>query len=68
MSEPVSTTASPLPPPLRVFIVRVWLEPLGAGRVEWRGRAQHVGSGALIYFRDWPTLAAFLTQTFEREA
>ncbi len=43
-----------------LFTVRLWLEQLGKGRTEWRGKAQHVTSGTVRYFRDWPTLIAFM--------
>lgn len=40
--------------------MRLWPEELGDGQVEWRGKVQHVSSGEVHYFRDWPTLLAFL--------
>jgi hypothetical protein len=43
-----------------LFTVRVWAEAPRAGQVEWRGKVQHVLSGEARYFRDWPTLIAFL--------
>ncbi len=43
-----------------LFTVRIWQEQLGGGRAEWRGRVQHVTGGAARYFRDWPTLIAFI--------
>ncbi len=43
-----------------LFTVRLWLEQLGNGRTEWRGKAQHVMSGQARYFRDWPALIAFI--------
>lgn len=44
------------------FTVRVWLEDLGNGRSEWRGKVQHVLSGEARYFRDWATLIAELEE------
>jgi hypothetical protein len=38
--------------------VRLWLEDLGEGRSEWRGKVQHVTRGEVRYFRDWPGLVA----------
>jgi len=53
----------------QLFTVRVWPEELGAGQVERRGRAQHIGSGQSRYFRDWETLVGFLQgQLSGREA
>ena len=43
-----------------LFTVRLWREELGNGQTEWRGKVQHVTSGEVRYFRDWPTLIAFL--------
>ena len=53
----------------QLFTVRVWPEELEVGQVEWRGKAQHVGSGQSRYFRDWETLVGFLqAQLSGREA
>ena len=51
-------------PPHRshLFTVRLWLEDLGDGRTEWRGQVQHVLSGEVRYFRDWPTLITLLLE------
>lgn len=43
-----------------LFMVRMWPEDLGGGRTDWRGKVQHVNSGETRYFRDWPTLEAFV--------
>jgi hypothetical protein len=45
-----------------LFTVRLWREPLGDGRTEWRLRVQHVLSGERRYFRDWPALEHYLEQ------
>ncbi len=45
-----------------LFSVRVWREDLGNGRFEWRGKVQHVTSGEVRYFRDWPALIACLQE------
>ena len=44
----------------QLFTVRLWAEDLGDGRTEWRGQVQHVISGEAHYFREWPTLIAWL--------
>ncbi|HTP08785.1 MAG TPA: hypothetical protein VMP08_11065 [Anaerolineae bacterium] len=44
----------------QLFMLRIWLEDLGAGHSEWRGKVQHVPSGEARYFRDWPALVACL--------
>lgn len=43
-----------------LFTVRLWLEDLGSGQTDWRGKIQHVQSGEARYFRDWPTLEGFV--------
>lgn len=43
-----------------LFTVRVWLEDLGDGQIDWRGKVQHVNSGEVRYFRNWPTLEKFI--------
>jgi hypothetical protein len=45
-----------------LFTLRLWREDLGGSETEWRGKVQHVTSGEVRYFRDWPTLIAFLQQ------
>jgi len=34
--------SEPLRPRSHLFMVRLWLEPLGDGQTEWRGKVQHV--------------------------
>lgn len=43
-----------------LFTLRFWPEEVGGGETEWRGKVQHVTSGEVRYFRDWPTLIAFV--------
>ncbi len=43
-----------------LFMVRVWLEDLGDGKTEWRGKVQHVLSKEVRYFRGWPMLITVL--------
>ncbi len=43
-----------------LFTVRLWPEDLGNGQTEWRGQVQHVLSGEVRYFREWPALIALL--------
>ncbi len=49
-----------LPSRSQLFTVRLWVEDLGDGRKEWRGKVLHALSGDARYFRDWPSLLAFL--------
>jgi hypothetical protein len=46
----------------QLFTVRLWAEEVSAGHAEWRGQVTHVLSGKARYFREWPTLIAFLEQ------
>jgi hypothetical protein len=39
-----------------LFRVRLWVEDLGSGRSEWRGKVHHVLSGQERYFRSWKEL------------
>lgn len=45
-----------------LFTVRVWVEELGDGEREWRGKVQHVPSGEVCYFREWSKLLMFLVE------
>ena len=51
-----------------LFTLRLWAEPLGEGRSEWRGRVQHVASGETRYFRDWSTLVTLLLEMLPRSS
>jgi hypothetical protein len=44
----------------QLFMLRMWLEDLGSGQTDWRGKVQHVNSGEARYFRDWLTLEQFV--------
>lgn len=48
-----------------LFTVRLWPEELGGGQREWRGKVQHVMSGEVRYFRDWPGLTRFLQELLQ---
>jgi len=50
----------------QLFMLRLWPEDLGSGQTDWRGKVQHVNSGEARYFRDWPTLEAFLNELLLR--
>jgi hypothetical protein len=52
--------AGPPAPNSHLFTLRLWLEDLGSGQTDWRGKVQHVNSGEAQYFRDWATLEAFV--------
>ena len=50
LDRPADNTASQL------FTVRLWPHDLGDGRIEWRGKVQHMLSGETRYFREWQGL------------
>ena len=41
-------------------------EDLVSGKIDWRGKIQHVNSGEARYFRDWPTMEAFVEELLHR--
>lgn len=51
----------------QLFTVRLWREELGNGQSEWRGQVQHIVSGEMRYFREWPPLEAFLLTKLQTE-
>ena len=53
-------------PSSQLFMLRLWPEDVGSGKTDWRGKIQHVNSGEARYFRDWPTLEAFLEELVHR--
>lgn len=53
--------------PTHLFTVRIWLETLGDGSTEWRGKVQHVLTGERHYFRDWATMISHLLSMLPAE-
>ena len=43
-----------------LFTMRIWSEPIGSGKSEWRGRVQHISSGETAYFRHWENLIRYI--------
>ena len=62
MPKPVPVQDNSRWAPSQLFTVRVWCEDLGNGCFEWRGKVQHVTSGEVRYFRDWPALIASMQE------
>jgi len=48
------------PPYSHLFTVRLWLEELGEGQQEWRGKLKNVANGDERYFRDWAAAGELL--------
>ncbi len=57
---PGTTDQGDVYPRSHLFTVRLWLEQLGEGRTEWRGKIRHVSSGTVGYFREWQTLVILI--------
>ena len=49
----------------QLFTVRLWYEPVDAGKSEVRMQAKHILTGETRYFRDWGLLAAYLTSKLD---
>ncbi len=49
-----------------LFTLRLWLEDLGDGHADWRGKVQYVNNGEACYFRDWQTLETFVERLFRK--
>jgi hypothetical protein len=47
------------------FVLNVWEEELGVGRVEWRGQILHVDSDTVRSFEDWPELVELIAQALQ---
>jgi hypothetical protein len=43
-----------------LFTMRLWMEDVGNGQVEWRGKLRYVVTEEVRYFRDWPGLVALM--------
>jgi hypothetical protein len=52
----------------QLFTIRMWEEELSEGSAEWRGRVQHVTSGAATFFRDWDSLIRFMQEVLAKPA
>ncbi len=52
----------------RTFILRLWLEDLGEGKIEWRGRVLDVMNGQVCFFRGWECLTAAILEMLASRA
>jgi hypothetical protein len=52
----------------QLFTLRVWLEPDGDCRGQWRGKLRHVPSGEVRHFLGWPALIPLLLDMLNRHA
>ena len=43
-----------------LYLVRLWPEDANEGKLEWRGKVQHVLNTEAHYFKDWTELVALL--------
>ena len=60
--ESDAVPAQPVMHRSQLFTVRVWLDDLDDGRLEWRGKLQCVVTGETRYFREWSALLRFLSE------
>ena len=51
----------------QLFLLRMWVEALGDGRVEVRGQVKHVPSSETIFFRQWSDLQSFVMRKLEEK-
>lgn len=58
----IKNEADQSPQSSHLFMLRLWLEDLGGGQINWRGKVQHVNSGEVRYFRDWLTMEIFVEE------
>ena len=49
------------------FLIRVWVEEVGNGRIEYRGQVKHIRSAETAYFREWYSLQSFLKRKLEEK-
>jgi len=47
-----------------VFTVYLWLEDIGEGQSEWRGRIEHLSTGEARYCREGTPVISWLLQMF----
>ena len=52
-------------PGSQLFTLRLWPEQVAGAQTQWRGKVQHVRSGEVRYFQDWPALVALLPLMLE---
>jgi hypothetical protein len=50
-----------MPYQLHYFTLRLWLEVIQDGQVEWRGELRNTSTGEIRYFRQGPMLLDLLT-------
>lgn len=55
------------PSRVQLFTVRVWAEHLDVGRIEWRGKVQHIRTNEAHYFRGWQQLIEYMTVNLPTE-
>ncbi|MCP4421270.1 MAG: hypothetical protein GY805_32055 [Chloroflexi bacterium] len=44
----------------QMFTLRVWVEDVGDGRIEYRGTIKHILTGETHHFRDWAALTQLI--------
>jgi hypothetical protein len=49
-----------------LFTIRLWVEEVDQGVLEWRGVIRHTLSGETHYFREWATMTAVLKEALSK--
>jgi hypothetical protein len=52
----------PRSPPINIFTLRLWHEPLSTERGEWRGEVKNIATGEVRYFRRWEEIALLVPE------
>ena len=55
-------------PPTNLFTLRLWQEPLGDNRSEWRGEVKHLFTGEVRYFRHWEEISALVPEMLLKDS
>ena len=59
---------APHSPPTDLFVLRLWQEPMGNDRSEWRGEVKNLYTGEVRYFRRWEEIAVFVPEMLCRDS
>jgi hypothetical protein len=58
----------PRSPPVVLFKLRLWLEPPGEERSEWRGELKNIATREVRYFRTWEELAWLVPKMLDEDS
>lgn len=52
-------------PPTALFTLRLWREPLGRERSEWRGEIKNLSTEEVRYFRTWEEISTLIPRMLD---